>query len=369
MPKEGGRGRVIGCGGKIDDSPGCEKADTRILPTDNKNTPEPFVLNVKVKMFLALLAWTACGYAAGQEPTFRSESNVVLVPALVKDGDGKIAYGLSAKDFIVEDDGVPQDVRLDESVEVEPVSLVIAVQTGRRAPREFSRMTGLGAMLDPLLAQPSAKAALVEFDSSVHLTRNFTGNHDAIQQDLENLSGGDGGGAILDAVQTAVQLLNSTPVGHRRVLLLISETRDQGSKVAKLDDVVTSIGDGNIAVYALTFSPSISQVLDTERGKNRDEMGGGGDLLAPLLMARQALRRNTPKAMAEMTGGEYELFTSRKSFENLMIAFTNHIHGRYELSFHPKDPAPGLHQIRVRLANPGNKTVLARNSYWARGAE
>ena len=86
-------------------------------------------------------------------------------------------------------------------------------------------------MLDPLLAQPSAKAALVEFDSSVHLTRNFTGNHDAIQQDLENLSGGDGGAAILDAVQTAVQLLNSTPVGHRRALLLISETRDQAAKL------------------------------------------------------------------------------------------------------------------------------------------
>jgi len=109
-------------------------------------------------------------------------------------------------------------------------------------------------------------------------------------------------------------------------------------------------------------------VLDTERGKNRDELGGGADLLAPIFMARQALRKNTPKAMAEMTGGEYELFTSRKSFENLMVAFTNHVHGRYELSFQPKDPAPGLHQIRVQLANPGNKTVLARNSYWARGA-
>lgn len=292
----------------------------------------------------------------------------MLVPALVKDAEGKIAYGLTAKDFIVEDNGVTQGVRLDESVETEPVSLVIALQTGRRAPREFSRVAGIGAMLDPLLAQPSAKAALLEFDSEVHLTRNFTGSRDTIEHDLENLQGGDGGAVILDAVQSAVQLLNSTPVGHRRVLLLISETRDQGSKVAKLDDVVTAIGEANIAIYALTFSPSISQVLDTERGKNRDELGGGADLLAPIFMARQALRKNTPKAMAEMTGGEYELFTSRKSFENLMVAFTNHVHGRYELSFQPKDPAPGLHQIRVRLANPGNKTVLARNSYWARGA-
>jgi len=345
-----------------------EGGDAHLSGRTNANAGALSVLEFKVTIVLTLLVCAASLQAVGQDPTFRSESNVVLVPALVKNAAGGIAYGLTAKDFIVEDNGVVQGVRLDESVEGEPVSLVIAVQTGRRAPREFSRVAGLGAMLDPLLAQPSAKAALLEFDSEVHLTRNFTGSRDTIQQDLENLQGGDGGAVILDAVQSAVQLLNNTPVGHRRVLLLISETRDQGSKLAKLDDVVTAIGEANIAIYALTFSPSISQVLDTERGKNRDELGGGADLLAPIFMARQALRKNTPKAMAEMTGGEYELFTSRKSFENLMVAFTNHVHGRYELSFQPKDPAPGLHQIRVQLANPGNKTVLARNSYWARGA-
>jgi len=345
-----------------------EGGDAHLSGRTNANAGALSVLKFKVTIVLTLLVCAASLQAVGQDPTFRSESNVVLIPALVKNAAGGIAYGLTAKDFIVEDNGVVQGVRLDESVEGEPVSLVIAVQTGRRAPREFSRVAGLGAMLDPLLAQPSAKAALLEFDSEVHLTRNFTGSRDTIQQDLENLQGRDGGAVILDAVQSAVQLLNNTPVGHRRVLLLISETRDQGSKVAKLDDVVTAIGEANIAIYALTFSPSISQVLDTERGKNRDELGGGADLLAPIFMARQALRKNTPKAMAEMTGGEYELFTSRKSFENLMVAFTNHVHGRYELSFQPKDPAPGLHQIRVQLANPGNKTVLARNSYWARGA-
>ena len=130
----------------------------------------------RVRIVVILLVCAASLRTAAQEPTFRSESNVVLVPALVKNAAGEIAYGLTAKDFIVEDNGVAQGVRLDESVEGEPVSLVIAVQTGRRAPREFSRVAGIGAMLDPLLAQPSAKAALLEFDSEVHLTRNFTGS-------------------------------------------------------------------------------------------------------------------------------------------------------------------------------------------------
>jgi VWFA-related protein len=309
----------------------------------------------------------AIGFPLAQEPTFRSASNVVFVPALVKDQNGGIVYGLTAKDFIVEDDGVAKEVRLDESVDSEPVALVVAMQVGRRAKREFPRVRGLGAMLGPVLGQQDSKAAIVEFDSAVRLTRNFTGDDELLKRDLENLEEGNPGAAILDAIQYSIQLLRNTPSGRRRVLLLISETRDQGSKIARLDDVVASVGDSNITIYALAFSPSWSQVLDTERGSNKDEWGNGPDLLAPLLMARQSLRRNTPKKVAEMTGGEYQLFATRKAFEHLVTEFTNHIHARYALSFQPEDPRPGLHRLRVRLANPGKNTVQARSSYWAVG--
>jgi len=67
-----------------------------------------------------------------------------------------------------------------------------------------------------------------------------------------------------------------------------------------------------------------------------------------------------------MTGGEYEVFTSRQGFEGGMVDFTNHIHNRYVLSFEPHRPHPGLHQIRVLLKDaPAGVTVLSRTSYWA----
>lgn len=76
------------------------------------------------KSGIALLLFLPGCMLAAQEPTFRSESNVVLVPALVKGQKGNLVYGLTAKDFIVEDDGIAQKVRLDETVETEPVSLL-----------------------------------------------------------------------------------------------------------------------------------------------------------------------------------------------------------------------------------------------------
>jgi VWFA-related protein len=287
------------------------------------------------------------------------------VPALVRDVTGHAIYGLHAADFVIEDDAVEQPAQMDETAEPEPLSLIVAIQTGRRAGREFDRMKGLNSMLAPILEQPDARIAILTFDSQLNLAQDFTTDEARIANCLHNLQSGDSGAAILDAVQYSVGLLNKSQEDRQKVLLLISETRDHGSHFAKIDDVVTLIGNSNTTVYALAFSPTLSNILDTERGNNEDEMKPGVDLIALLAQARAATKRNTPKAIASQTGGEYELFESRQRFETRMIDFTNHLHSRYVLSFEPKNPEPGLHLIRVRLKQPGAATVLARSRYWA----
>ncbi len=286
-------------------------------------------------------------------------------PALVKDADGSAVYGLHAEDFTIEDDGVAQSVRLDEAAESEPVSLIIAVQCGRRAQREFGRISGLASMLDPILSNSGNEAALLFFDSKLNLARAFTRDAESLEADLKNLQFGDNGAAVLDAVAYSARLLARRPEGHQRVLLLISETRDHGSRFSKLDEVVRLINETNVSVYALPFSPYVSHQLDDLRATNKDEWSPNIDILGKLGDIHQAMRKNLPRALAAMTGGEYSSFASRDAFETNMTSFTNHLHSRYLLSFEPKDPPPGLHQIRVRLRNQEKgRTVLFRRSYW-----
>ena len=313
---------------------------------------------------------------AQEQPTFRTQSNVVLVPALVRDKSGEVVYGLEAKDFVIEDDGVAQNVHLDEAAESEPVSLVVAIQCGRRADFELPRMHGLSAMLQPVLAQPDSKIAVVTFDSDVHAVENFTSNESVITGALNSLQPGDGGASVLDAVNYSVKMLNGVPRDRKRVLLLISETRDHGSRSAKIEDVIKAIGDSNVVVYTLAFSPSKSNVLDTLKGNNnpdlhpeQTEMHNDPDLLAPLVLAAQAMRKNSAKAIAFQSGGEYQMFDSAKGFDARMNNFSNHLHSRYLLSFQPSRPRPGLHQLTVRLKEPGGSTVLARTSYWAKESQ
>ena len=322
--------------------------------------------------FFSLLLVLAADYSLAQQTTIRSQANVVLIPALVEDAHGEIVSGLEAKDFIVEDDGIDQPVRLDEAPEGQPISLVVAVQVGRRADFELPRMRGLSTMLDPVIEQRGSKIALLTFDSKVHSLETFTSDDATIARDLANLEPGDGGAAVLDAIHDAVKLLDSTPQNRKRVLLLISETRDHGSQSATIDDVIKGIGNSNTMVYALAFSPSKSNLLDTLRGNNnwdlhpeQSEMKPNPDLLAPFVLAVQAMRKNVPSTVASMTGGEYELFSTRNRFDARLTDFTNHIHSRYLLSIAPKNPHAGLHRLSVRLKEPGKNSVLARTSYWA----
>lgn len=311
-------------------------------------------------LFLALLSATA----SPQETTLRSQTNLVLLPTLVKDSQGQVIYGLGVKHFIVEDDGVEQSARLDETPEGQPISLVLAIQTGRRAAYEFPRMQGLRTMLDPIFALGTARVAIVEFDSQVKLTRDFSTDESLVDADLMNLQPGDSGAGILDAIRYSVGLLQKEPDDRLRVLLLISETRDHGSHT-KVEDAVAAIGQSNTLMYALAFSPGLSNILDTGRGNNKNEMHEGANFLDLAYRTAQLMRKNVPETVTHMTGGEYELFATRKKFEVRMNDFTNHLHSRYLLSFAPKEPHPGLHLLRVRVRGGKDAVVLSRSTYWA----
>ena len=324
-------------------------------------------MGIAKAVLISVLAVLLAPLVSGQD-TLRTQTNVVLVPALVKDGAGNVVYGLQAKDFIIEDDGAGQTVRMDETAVAEPVSLVVAIQTGRTGPAEFERIRTLSTMLDLILSQEGAQVAIVLFDSQVNLVREFTSDAVLVHKDLKGLRAGDGGAAILDAVSFSAGLLNQTPKDRQRVLLLISETRDHGS-VRNIDDVVTLIGNSNIAIYTLAFSPTTSNLLDDLRGKlepQGDSVNVAELAIKLMVMARQAMRKNAPKEIARLTGGEYELFKSHRGFEDHMVEFANHVHNRYLLSFQPKNPHPGLHEIRVRVKDAGSVSVLARENYWAK---
>jgi VWFA-related protein len=283
------------------------------------------------------------------------------VPTLVEKPDGDVIYGLKPRDFILEDNGVPQQIRVQEEMDTAPVALVVAVEMGGVSALEFDKLAKLGPLLDLFLADGKGEAALVGFDSKPHLIRDFTRTSEEINQALKQMESGDGGDAILDTVSYAVDLLQSQPKEYRRVLLLVSEERDHGSRHTKPVQLIKKIGASDVLVLSISFSPAKAELLHDIKDNGDDRVMS---LMSTLAMIVPAFKKNVSKELARMSGGEYHAFTGEKGFEKRVVESAQHARNRYLITFSPSDPTPGLHTIRVRTVEDYGARIVARANYW-----
>ncbi|HWA94477.1 MAG TPA: VWA domain-containing protein [Terracidiphilus sp.] len=293
--------------------------------------------------------------------TLRVTTNEVLVPTLVEKHNGDIIYGLKQKDFILEDNGVPQKIHVQEEMDTAPVALVIAVQEGGASALEFDKVAKLGPLLEMFLTDKRSEAALVGFDKQPYLIHDFTRSQEELGDELQHLQQGNGGAAILDTVSYAVDLLETQPKNYRRVLLLVSEERDHGSKHTKPEGLVRKIGRSDVLVLSVAFSPSRAEFTHdlTDSGDNRTL-----NMVNSLAMIVKAFKKNVAKQIALMSGGEYTTFTNDKRFQARVLDAAKHMRNRYLITFSPSNPTPGLHTIRVRTAEDYGARIVARDSYW-----
>jgi VWFA-related protein len=201
-------------------------------------------------LFIALLPLG--GFA--QQITLRTRSNLVLVPTLVENKTGGPVFNLGVEDFMVKDNGVEQKIHLDENMDKTPMSIVLLVQVGGSAVREFHKMTGLPTMLTALAGDTRHRVAVVEFDSQPRTLLDFSNNPNAVEQAVYSIQPGDGNAAILDSVWYAVDMLADEPPQNQRVIVLLSETRDHGSRTP-IKEVVRKIGRSDVVVYSLACGP------------------------------------------------------------------------------------------------------------------
>jgi VWFA-related protein len=344
-----------------------------------------------------LFCLAAVGVSAqqGSPPTLTVSSNLVEVPALVKTKGGRIVFELTADDFRLTDDGVPQHLALIQDTDSQPLALAIVVETGGAGARHLSDYSQLDPVLDALIGDVEHRVAVIGFDSTPHLLLPFTANTDDASDQLANLNPGDSGSAILDSLVLAVEQLRTQPPQYRRAILLLSETIDQGSRTT-LNEALRLLSDTNTAMYSFGFSSTRSAVSHEASKFQSDQPGPahgcfsreGADAeyqdhysaqvldcisqLAPpvrlatmaFLTARNALRTNTAESIAQLSGGEFHHFHDSASLRRDLISVSNDVHNYYVLSFRPTSVTPGLHALHLELKDRPQLRLEARSEYW-----
>src|SRR5882757_6249237 len=175
----------------------------------------PQTHRLKFAFLVTLLLWfllkPANAQSSGQSspssqvPTITARSNLVLVPVLVKSKAAKIVFSLTADDFVLTDNGIPQAVRIEEGALGQPLALAVIVETGGQGAAHLRDYRNLGAILDAVIGGVSHRVAVIAFDSKPRLEQDFTPDTDAAAEAIAGLAEGDTGAAILDALKFGIQ--------------------------------------------------------------------------------------------------------------------------------------------------------------------
>lgn len=321
----------------------------------------------------------------------RTDANLVLVPTWVTTKAGETVFSLSSQDFILTDNGVAQKVTVDDDINPSPLSIVVAIETGGFGRQEIPSLSGVETMVEAIVGEQPREVALVTFDSQPHLVEDFTAKLEDVGTSIQQIEPGDHDAAILDTLQYSVGLLQARPAANRRIVLLISETFDQGSQ-AKRDDVFQALRSTDVPIYSVAFSTTQAEVHNTlttpspgraKKAKCLQEHPGAppgmcmgyGALGRLLVLASRAgqdddgSESNVAQLTASATGGKYLPFNAgagRKDLEAKLYGISNDLPNRYLLSFRPTSPTVGLHNLQVAVKGHPDLQVSSRTSYWVK---
>ena len=161
--------------------------------------------------------------------------------------------GLSAQDFVVYEDGKPQEITQFESERV-PVSLGIALDTSGSMLGEkiVAAQAALNRFLFDLLGAQD-EVFLYRFDSRPMLVQGWTEDRRALGRVLGSVKP-NGGTAMYDTVAEAIPLAQSG-TRRKKALVVISDGNDTSSRTA-VNELQQAIRETEVLVYAIGIDAS-----------------------------------------------------------------------------------------------------------------
>lgn len=330
----------------------------------------------------------------GQEPAgprIVVDTFEVVAPVTVLDSNNRYVNGLEAKDFILYDMEKSQELRAD--VSFVPISLVMAVQANASVEPVLPTIKKLGPLLEGLVIGEQGEAAILKFDHRiVELTDGFTNDGKLFTKALEKINPGSSTSAMIDSVFQATRMLRRRPSSHRRILLLIAETRDNGSE-GRLREALLEAQIHNIIIYSININRFITTIAKKMDAPPLDRLPPGARPVPPgapmtpsttdALSGYRGATGNVMPLFVEMfkqvkgifisnplevftqyTGGREYSFINQRTLEQVVGQMGEELHSQYLLSYRPNTrDQGGWHDIRVVVARP-NLTVRTRPGYW-----
>lgn len=134
---------------------------------------------MRITRRFALFGLIAQAWGQDQPPTFSTDVNVVSLLATVRDRDGRVVRRLTANDFVLLQDGVPQKIRYFSEETDLPLIIGLLVDTSRSQTGVLEQERRASEIfLDRILRPEKDRAFIAHFDEQVEILQGLTSSRD-----------------------------------------------------------------------------------------------------------------------------------------------------------------------------------------------
>ena len=282
---------------------------------------------------------------------FKKEVEEVVLHAIVVDGQNHLVTGLDRNNFAVFEDGKLQEVTSFRKERV-PVALGILIDnSGSMLPKRTK--VNEAALQLVSASQPEDRVFVVNFGEDAFLDQDYTPDVVKLTAALQRVET-RGSTALYDAVIGAVDHLNRTSPVEKKVLLVVTDGRDNASQ-ATFQDVLRKLQAKNGPVlYSIALEQAPERPERPEKNQPRDNG------------YRQAL-----STLSEQTGGTAFFPSSLDQVQSIASTIARDIRSQYVIGYRSSNPhTPGLyHAIQVQAVDGSTQLrVATRAGYYSGNA-
>ena len=276
--------------------------------------------------------------AQDQDPIFRSDTRLVILPISVSDKSGKLITDIPQKAFKVYENGAEQPIKVFRREDV-PISLGIIIDNSGSMREKRQKVET--ASLDLVKASnPQDEVFIVNFNDDAWLDVPFTSDIKKMEEGVAKIDS-RGGTAMRDAINLSMDYLKKEGKKQKKVLLVITDGNDNASSIS-LEKLVTRAQQEEVLIY------SIGLLNEEERREAR--------------IAKRALDELTRES-----GGMAFYPKAVSEVDQITLEVAHEIRNQYTIGYSPTLQAMdgSFRQIRVTVSGPGHPVVRTRTGYYA----
>lgn len=337
-----------------------------------------------VSLFFCCLLTVPNIFAQSKETdeVIKVNTNLVSIPVVVNDRDGRYIPNLRQSDFSVFQDGAKQEISFF-AAEEEPLNVVLLLDTSLSTHNVLDEIRDAAHDFIKLL-KPADRAAIVTFDYQVNNLSPLTANRQTLEAAIDEVDVGEYGGTVMrDAVEEVVNKTFANVKG-RKAIILLTDGKDHGSSPSE-EELLKNLQESDVLIYSVFYDTTRQQqnFRANNRGFGGMRRGGGfgrnGDMSGddfPQRQRQQERRRerqaqmnesakNYLSEMAELTAGRfYE--DANTNLQKTFALIADELKKQYRIGFYPNDETAAaddtIHQIKVKV-NRSDVAIRARSTY------